>query len=181
MCSENAENGPMPVGPLQRRHIQWNHPPTLARGACLVSTALKIVPLVVPLRLRFSVGLLDCELVHVDKNPPPLPFWGVQGRCGSIGASWIAFPQMPRALSWLHCILLINLVFHCILLITCFPGKPDLRYTTIFLAHCKLLIKSGLHCILLINYFRLARRCNVRCYSIRAFLFSELRRAKLRC
>ena len=130
-------------------------------------------------------GRLPASLVYITWScrlkPAPLPFCGVQGRCSFIGASQRAFPQMHGALSQLHCILLINLVFHCILLITCFPGKPDLRYTTIFLAHCKLLIKSGLHCILLINYFRLARRCNVRCYSIRAFLFSELRRAKLRC
>ena len=115
------------------------------------------------------------------KPSPPLPFWGVQGRCGSIGASWIALPQVLSALAQLHCVLLINQVFPCILLIICFPGKPDLRYTTIFPAHCNLLINSGLHCILLINHFRPALRCNVPCYSIRAVLFSELPRAKLRC
>ena len=85
-------------------------------------------------------------------NPPPLPIcpiWGVQGRCGSIGASELAESAGQPSQLPLYSIFLTNLVFYSIFLINWFSGKPDLRYTTI-----NLLTKS------FVNFGRGARaRC----------------------
>ena len=57
----------------------------------------------------------------------------MQGRCGSIGASELAESAGQPSQLLLYSIFLTNLDFYCIFLINRFPGKPDLRYTTIIL------------------------------------------------